>query len=176
MKLTKLLVSILCCMFLLSCNNDYSAQESTINKLSTNYVDLEKKVQSIDLKEAKGQLKKYEDTIEEFKLLLNKNKKPTKKVTEFINQFRSVKKTFKNVPKKVSYLKNNIKGNTAQLKNLEIDINKNIFNQDELNKIINDELKAFQALDQEYINLTLEIENQIEKFDSLLILSANIKF
>lgn len=176
MKLTKLLVSILCCMFLLSCNNDYSAQESTINKLSTNYVDLEKKVQSIDLKEAKGQLKKYEDTIEEFKLLLNKNKKPTKKVTEFINQFRSVKKTFKNVPKKVSYLKNNIKGNTAQLKNLEIDINKNIFNQDELNKIINDELKAFQTLDQEYINLTLEIENQIEKFDSLLILSANIKF
>lgn len=176
MKLTKILLSALCCISLLSCKNDYSTQLNDIDELSINYIALEKKVLNIDLKESKKHLKKYEDTIEEFKLLLNKDKKPSKEVTSFINQFRSVKKTFKKVPKKVSFLKSNIKKNITQLENLENDVNKNVFNQEELGKIINDELEVFQALDKEYINLTLEIKNQIEKFDSLLILSNNINF
>lgn len=176
MKLTKVLFSALCCISLLSCNNDYSTQLSAINELSTNYIALEEKVLNVDLKQSNEHLKKYEDTIEEFKLLLNKDKRPSKEVKSFINQFRSVKKTFKKVPKKVSYLKSNIKKNIAQLENLENDVNKNVFNQEELGKIINDELEAFKALDKEYISLTLEIKNQIEKFDSLLILTNNINF
>jgi chromosome segregation ATPase len=176
MKLTKLIVSIICYTCLTSCNNDFSSQLSAISELSESYASLDEKVLEIDLKESAEQLKKYETTIEDFKLLLNKDKRPSKETTSFINEFRTIKKTFKKVPKTVSYLKSNIKENTAQLKNLEIDINKNVFNHEQLSKIIDDEEKVFQNLDQKHTKLTLEIKNQLEKFDSLLILSTNMKF
>lgn len=73
-------------------------------------------------------------------------------------------------------MKSSISQNKTQLNNLKIDVNKNSFNKEDLKTIIDQESEAFRLLDSNYSNLELDIQNQLEKFDSLIILSSKIKF
>jgi hypothetical protein len=176
MKSTKTILSLFITVLLFACNHDYDQQLNNIDNLISKYDTLEKKVFSVDLKESKQQLLRYENTIKEFKKLQNNKQKPTKEVRMYINEFRTIKKTFKKVPKNVSFLNSSISQNIIQLDNLKADIKKNSFSQKELNKIIGQEQEAFQLLDSNYYKLSLDIKTQTEKFDSLLILSGKIKF
>ena len=173
MKLTKLFTAVVCLTLLLACNTNYDEHLNTISELSNSYLELEEKVATIDPKQSRQQLKQYESTIDNFKQQLKKEEKPSKETKDFINQFRSIKKTFKKTPKKISFLKSSIKENTTQLKNLETDIKNNVFNEKEIIDILKQEQETLELLDTEFKNMTLEIKYQLEKFDSLIILSNN---
>ena len=175
MKLTNLITFIFCSTLFFACTTNYDGHLDTISELSNNYLELNEKVSNINPKQSSQQLKKYESIIDSFKQKLNKDEKPSKETKDFINQFRSIKKTFKKTPKKLTFLKNSIKENTTQLKNLETDIKNNVFNENEIINILKQEKEALELLNEEYNNMTLEIKYQIEKFDSLIILSNNIE-
>jgi chromosome segregation ATPase len=176
MKLAKYFFFLLSLVLLVACSQDFSDHLKTIDNLLYKYDNLEKNVLEVDVKDSKQQLIRYEDTIEEFKNRQNNEQKPSKEIRSFINEFRTIKKTFKKVPKNVSFLKSSISQNKTQLNNLKIDVNKNSFNKEDLKTIIDQESEAFRLLDSNYSNLELDIQNQLEKFDSLIILSSKIKF
>ena len=67
MKSTKTILSLFITVLLFACNHDYDQQLNNIDNLISKYDTLEKKVYSVDLKESKQQLLRYENTIKEFK-------------------------------------------------------------------------------------------------------------
>lgn len=166
----KKIATILLPLFIACSSLDYSAEKNQINELIDSYTLLDEKVNKINLKESNQVLETYNTTIEEISNKLDPNKIPSIETINFINEFRSIKKTFKRVPTQKAFFKNSVKTNKKQLSSLVIDMDNNVFDKNEIEKILIQEQLAISELQKRHQDLTKTISTQLNKLDSLSLL------